>query len=266
MILMFSSAPPVFPPGVSAAEGAAAAVVAAPAGKLTKEQKITHLLNRIGYGPRPGDLERVLAIGIQRYIDLQLHPERIDDSAMDARLKDFQTLNMNSSELFEKYPRPKVAQKNPADSQSASQPSTRLPRDIGIELQQSKVLRAVSSERQLYEEMVDFWTNHFNIFMGKGADLWLLTEHDRDVIRKHALGKFQDLLEATAKSPAMLFYLDNWMSVAPPGHRVAQVDPLINQARRFLTDRFRLYRPRPEVVSGEWMPPQLTPMIAEEGV
>ena len=83
------------------------------------------------------------------------------------------------------------------------------------ELAQAKLLRAVYSERQLHEVMVDFWTNHFNVFAAKGANRWLITAYDRDVIRPHAMGKFRDLLEATAKSPAMLFYLDNWMSADP---------------------------------------------------
>ena len=83
------------------------------------------------------------------------------------------------------------------------------------ELQMSRILRAVYSERQLQEVMVDFWTNHFNVFAGKGADRWLLTAYDRDTIRPHTMGKFYDLLLADAQSPAMLFYLDNFQSVSP---------------------------------------------------
>ena len=83
------------------------------------------------------------------------------------------------------------------------------------ELVQGKLLRAIYSERQLEEVMTDFWFNHFNVFIGKGADRYLLTGYERDVIRPHALGKFEDLLVATAQSPAMLFYLDNWLSVGP---------------------------------------------------
>src|ERR1700752_3952335 len=86
---------------------------------------------------------------------------------------------------------------------------------ITTELQQAKLLRAAYSERQLDEVMTDFWFNHFNVFMGKGPDRYLLTAYERDVIRPHALGKFKDLLGATAKSPAMMFYLDNWLSVGP---------------------------------------------------
>ena len=80
---------------------------------------------------------------------------------------------------------------------------------------EGKLLRAIYSERQLQEVMTDFWFNHFNVFMGKGADRYLLTSYERDVIRPRALGKFEDLLVATAQSPAMLFYLDNWLSVGP---------------------------------------------------
>src|SRR5262249_41034985 len=89
------------------------------------------------------------------------------------------------------------------------------PERIITELQASRILRAVYSERQLQEVMVDFWTNHFNVFANKGADRWLLTSYDRDAIRPFAMAKFSQLLEATAKSPAMLFYLDNFQSVSP---------------------------------------------------
>jgi uncharacterized protein (DUF1800 family) len=86
---------------------------------------------------------------------------------------------------------------------------------IGGELSQAKLLRAIYSERQLDEVMTDFWYNHFNVFIGKGPDRYMINAYERDVIRPHALGKFKDLLMATAKSPAMLFYLDNWQSVGP---------------------------------------------------
>ncbi|HYG82414.1 MAG TPA: DUF1800 domain-containing protein, partial [Pyrinomonadaceae bacterium] len=89
------------------------------------------------------------------------------------------------------------------------------PQQLTAELQASRILRAVYSERQLQEVLVDFWTNHFNVFAGKGADRWLLISYDRDTIRPHTLGKFYDLLKATAESPAMLFYLDNFQSVSP---------------------------------------------------
>ncbi len=86
---------------------------------------------------------------------------------------------------------------------------------VARDLTEGKLLRAVYSNRQLDEVLTDFWFNHFNVFLDKGADRYLVTEYERDVIRPHVLGKFKDLLEATAKSPAMLFYLDNWQSVGP---------------------------------------------------
>ena len=109
------------------------------------------------------------------------------------------------------------------------------PRTIILELQQARLLRAVYSQRQLYEIMVDFWSNHFNIFAAKGADRWLTTSYDRDTIRPHALGKFRDLLLATARSPAMLFYLDNWLSVSPDGGRMRMP---ANARRRGLNENY----------------------------
>src|SRR6185369_11614884 len=113
------------------------------------------------------------------------------------------------------------------------------PERIITELQASRILRAVYSERQLQEVMVDFWTNHFNVFANKGADRWLLPSYDRDTIRPYAMGKFSTLLEATAKSPAMLFYLDNFQSVSPNASK--------NQAPRrprLLTELVNLQRRR----------------------
>ncbi len=222
--------------------------------KLSEEQRIMHVLNRLGYGARPGDVERVKAMGIDRYILWQLHPERIDDSAAEARLRDFESLRMSVAELYEKYPQPgqllRQLQRRgdlPADLAAARdnrikldneayrkairdyylQNNLRPPQFVTGELQASRILRAVYSERQLLEVMVDFWTNHFNVFAGKGADRWLLTSYDRDTIRPHTLGKFSDLLLATAESPAMLFYLDNFQSVSPN----AQVAQRPNQQR-----------------------------------
>jgi uncharacterized protein (DUF1800 family) len=116
------------------------------------------------------------------------------------------------------------------------QPTMAGPRMVILELQQAKLLRALHSNRQLYEVMVDFWSNHFNIYAAKGANRWLTTSYDRDTIRPLALGKFKDLLIATAKSPAMLFYLDNWMS-ADPNSRGAQMGGP-NNRRRGLNENY----------------------------
>jgi uncharacterized protein (DUF1800 family) len=126
---------------------------------------------------------------------------------------------------------------------------------VASELQEGKLLRAIYSERQFEEVMTDFWFNHFNVFMGKGADRYLLTSYERAVIRPHALGKFQDLLVATAKSPAMLFYLDNWMSVGPDSD-FAKYGP----ERREGNGGFGAVRPRR--MGGPWGPPWRPPLGA----
>jgi len=291
--------------------------------QMDEHKRAVHALNRLTFGPRPGDVQRVMAIGVDRWIAEQLHPERIDDSALDARLAQFRTLRMSTREIMENFPSQQMI-KAIADGRRGipSDPLRRAVYEAGLdryeekqdrkqgaaasngtsgdsnragdqedrsrhqedqmladtrvqelldmapdqrfaaalrlppaeqqsllaslqgkreeflegmspqqretivalrnpgqlvtdELMQGKLLRAVYSERQLQEVMADFWFNHFNVFMGKGADRYDLTSYERDVIHPHALGKFEDLLVATAKSPAMLFYLDNWLSVGP---------------------------------------------------
>jgi len=287
--------------------------------QMDQDKRAVHALNRLTFGPRPGDVERVQAMGVDRWIDQQLHPERIDDSALDTRLAPFRTLNMETRELMEDFPSGEMIKavaegrrSLPSDPlkravyqaqldqyaekqerKAGSGPSAAPPADaaakpsemsgedrlyadekirqlldmppdqrvaavlqmsaeerrtltaslrgkrdeffegmkprqreallalnnprqvVDDELVQAKLLRAVYGERQLQEVMDDFWFNHFNVFIGKGADHYLLTSYERDVIRPHSLGKFEDLLVATAQSPAMLFYLDNWLSVGP---------------------------------------------------
>jgi uncharacterized protein (DUF1800 family) len=312
------------------------------AGAMDDHKRAVHALNRLTFGPRPGDVERVAQMGVDKWIDLQLHPDKIDDAALQARLTPFRTLRMGTKEIVENFP-PSQLIKQIADgkaslprdptkraiyeaqlqryedkqdrkaeaaengavtntstsnngpicrdgacpvSADSAQPSdaayTRrreamqaanikllelldLPPDERIkeilklspeerrvmgnrakgpkadalmegmngqeketlqalnnpeqvvvdELMQAKLLRAAYGERQLDEVMTDFWMNHFNVFINKGADRFLLTSYERDAIRPHVLGKFEDLLVATAQSPAMMFYLDNWLSVGP---------------------------------------------------
>ena len=294
---------------------------------LTEDQAIVHALNRLGYGPRPGDVQRIKEMGIAKWIERQLRPESINDPAAEARLSRFSTLSMSSEALLEKFPRPAVAAKREgvtpqeyrkqqqeklqaarqaaenqqsADVQqkmtaqapgqpnddaqqnetmtpggssrqgaSNGSPQTMAPDELAeillpgaknianqngpgnrpgapamnfeqiqapqriiAELAMAKMDRAVYTEKQLYEQMVDFWFNHFNVFAGKGADRWLLTSYERDTIRPHAMGKFRDLLEATAKSPAMLFYLDNWQSVDPKAWARLQQEQAARRAYR----------------------------------
>jgi len=293
-------------------------------GQMDAQKRAVHALNRLTFGPRPGDVERVMAMGLDAWIDEQLHPDKINDSALESRLAPLRTLRMDTREIVENFPPPQLikAVENgkvslpsdpvkravyesqmerlerkkqrkqttsapagdaaadgdkvndeqlslrreqrrgaaakvqqlldlppgermkqilamPADERQAFAVSLRgANRDqfladmnpqqretilamnnpqqvVADELIEGKLLRAVYSDRQLQEVLTDFWFNHFNVFIGKSADRYLLTSYERDVIRVHAMGKFEDLLVTTAQSPAMLFYLDNWLSVGP---------------------------------------------------
>jgi hypothetical protein len=276
--------------------------------QISDDDRIRHALNRLTFGPRPGDVEQVKVIGLKKWIGLQLHPERIaENPVLVEKLKPLDSLMMSSKELVRNYPAPgivkqmvagkvpfpsdpdrrlliqKMVKKDeakqgdaavPADAPAAEKLSALLTPDeirslrtgtpqervsileafphdkqdevigalpqgmrqglfaiappelrrrieftggpaqvVARDLQEGKILRAVYSNRQLEEVLADFWFNHFNVFLDKGADHYLTTEYEREAIRPHVLGKFRDLLEATAKSPAMLFYLDNWESV-----------------------------------------------------
>ncbi len=319
---------------------------------LDDQKRAVHALNRLAFGPRPGDVERVRQMGVDKWIDLQLDPEKINDSALDARLAAFPTLRMDTNQIIEIFPPEQIirqvadgkaplprdpmlrvvyeaqlqrlddkkekkeeAKGGGAEARSASvaktscvdltcsasmngdaaptadtvetrrreacrrdnlktqeladlAPDDRMkeilamspedqivlaatrggkadalleglnprqketvealnnPEQVVVnELTQAKLLRAIYSERQLDEVMTDFWINHFNVFINKGQDRFLLTSYERDAIRPHVLGKFEDLLIATAKSPAMMFYLDNWLSVGPDSENALDTAP-----------------------------------------
>lgn len=276
--------------------------------KLDKNQQILHALDRLTFGPRPGDVDRVRSMGLKKWIDLQLHPDRIPENPeLAARLAPLESLSWTGWEVVEHFPTPQMiravaqgreplptdpllrasveqqvarfrARKGDATPETDSESSTPLkqilsPADIrtlrsgtpdakrellagmpaaklenlvvalprgmrqrlfafapvdvqrkillmntpqqvvAYDLSSAKLVRAVYSNRQLAEELDDFWFNHFNVFYNKGADRIMIPEYEREAIRPHVLGKFRDLLEATAKSPAMLFYLDNFQSV-----------------------------------------------------
>ena len=272
---------------------------------IPTEQKAEHVLNRLTFGARPGDLQQVKALGLKKWIDLQLHPERIPENpALERKLRPLDTIGMSTAQMLQSYPSPgqvkaMVAGKLPfpedpdkrmmvhrlaarlqgkTDQDSEKAPTPELasllasdqlrvlrtgspqekldlfgsfPRDrqdqllesmgqgmrmqlfgaakpelrrriqsangpqsmVVQDLAEAKLFRAVYSNRQLDEVLADFWYNHFNVFIEKGADHYLVTTYERDAIRPHVLSKFEDLLRATAQSPAMLFYLDNWESV-----------------------------------------------------
>src|SRR5882762_6374349 len=275
-----------------------------PISELSPDEAILHALNRLAYGPRPGDVERVRQMGLAKWIEQQMNPNAIDDRGVEARLEQFPTLRMSTAKLLAEYPQPKQQEKQAAakearterpgdaaaatiakdmsvksaqsprsgqahqDGQAAQEQTasaeniesmkddanaasmkqepaemnaatrgagkrdllgggdpnavpraiaddSKRPQRVVEELAMSKVARAIYSERQLQQVMDDFWFNHFNVFAGKGEDRWFLTSYERDVIQPHAMGKFRELLTATAKSPAMLFYLDNFLSADP---------------------------------------------------
>src|SRR5437868_3254991 len=206
----------------------AIATVAAPAGvwaqhaaPLSPRDSASHALNRLAYGPRPGEIERVARAGVLRWIDAQLRPDKIDDKDLARRERQFDVLQYDRSDLATLYAavqRARQERKRMGDTAADKpddSPVAVKGRRFAAQVQQLAVVRAALSPRQLYEVMVDFWTNHFNVYFAKGADRFLTPDYIEHTIRPHAMGKFEDLLIATAKSPAMLFYLDNWESVAP---------------------------------------------------
>lgn len=241
-----------------------------PAAKsLTEDQKIIHVLNRLGFGARPGDVEKVKAIGLQKYIDQQLNPASIDDSVAENRVKNIEVFKMSTAEVFAKYPNPgallrqleggRDAQANaqnrnappmpdPSKEQQMSETERRerqqkiqeLYREYDLrpanqilpQIVSNRILRAVYSERQLQEVMVDFWQNHFNVFSGKAAVRWYIPSYERDVLRKNALGNFKDLVIGTAQHPAMLFFLDNFESVAQNAQQNNAANGPLQQALR----------------------------------
>jgi uncharacterized protein (DUF1800 family) len=316
---------------------------------LTQQERAQQLLNRFTFGPRPGDVEQVLALTPEKWFEKQLNPASIPDSALDKRLSEFTTLNMQPDQALLLFPdrftlqqvaegkRPypsdpllaamyevqvykfnhdldmkkvdadgKPALTPPTDAEVAEQKKTdqaaaariagqlfSLPREqrmstliqlpvadriafttyvngdqknlllsqfnprereifngmaanigsnyqIVNELSEAKILRAILSERQLQEVMTDFWFNHFNIYIGKDSDQWYTTSYERDAIRKHALGKFRDLLLATATSPAMMVYLDNWQSIGPDSNAngVNPANPNSKKGNRGLNENY----------------------------
>jgi len=199
--------------------------------ELPADQQIIQALNRLTFGPKPGDVQKVREIGLDKWIDQQLRPDRINDSAMEQFVARYSSINRDQNDLLVQYAQQQREKREvkreradtsrmmtSADSMALRQQMQQrgnLTRQVVTQLQSSRVARAVASERQLQEVMTDFWENHFNIYAQKGGpEPYYLTDFDQNVIRPRALGKFRDLLEAVAQSPAMLFYLDNARSMA----------------------------------------------------
>ena len=188
------------------------------ASDLRNDERALHVLNRLGYGPKPGDIEAVSRLGVERYINLQLHPESIPlPDSLSARLSSLPAIGMSAGEALSQFQTAqKMAKAAAASGDTAGKEMRRdTAQRMAGQTAEARLIRAIDSPRQLEEVMVDFWFNHFNVFSGKGLDRALVASYERDAIRPFALGHFRDLLGATAKHPAMLFYLDNWISVAP---------------------------------------------------
>ncbi len=202
-----------------------------------------HVLNRLAFGPRPGEVNAVARMGVLRWVERQL--AGVEDPALEERERAFTLLRYDSDDLARavreaqrrrrERQRERAAMEDgsngmrddaPEASPEDAEPNMGNMRELRGQLSQLAVVRAVESQNQLHEVMADFWFNHFNVFHAKGADRYLLPAYVEQVIRPHALGSFEDLLIATAQSPAMLFYLDNTQSVAegavPPQVRRAQ--------------------------------------------
>ena len=194
--------------------------------QATDRDRAIHLLQRATYGPRPADIDAVLSDGISDWLDRQLHPERIDNAALETLLDGVPVASMSLNELAGQYPPNQVLQSVRQLSQSNSLEESdqrRLRRELGEHsprrildgLATTRITNAVHSERQIEEMMTAFWYDHFNVFWGKDATRLLVPGYERNAIRPHVFGKFEDMVLATAQHPAMLFYLDNFQSAAP---------------------------------------------------
>jgi uncharacterized protein (DUF1800 family) len=193
---------------------------------------VLHALNRLTFGPGPDDVERVQRMGLAAWIDQQLNPSRINDSAVETHLSS--------------TPAPPASFSDPKEARRAA-------REDVLNLAGERLTRAVYSDRQLEEVLVDFWFNHFNVYAGKGRTAEFVRDYENEAIRPYVFGKFRDLLGATAHHPAMLFYLDNWMSVDPDAAAKSQAPNPRSQNGGFRNPRRRFQFPRsqPQAAKGQ---------------
>ncbi len=176
----------------------------------TARARLVHVLRRLTFGPRPGDLAQITRVGWRAWVERQLEPESIPDRELERRLADFDALRMSNRELIDHY-RAKPRDDSPAEAKRVA----RLRRVPIQQLEEATLLRAIYSERQLFEVMCNFWRNHFNVDARKNACRFFAVNYEQQVIRRHVFGKFEDMLLASAKHPAMLVYLDNVFSQKP---------------------------------------------------
>ncbi len=212
--------------------------------ELTADQQAAQAVSRLTYGPRPGDVDRVMAMGTDRWIERQLEPQTIPDPALDGVLQGLPVWSIPIKVLTDSFPPQDIyirelrkargmapnaqLQLTPGDSIAMKAMNDRSNQYYN-QFQAAKVMRAQMSERQLVEVLTDFWENHFSVYVGKMPTRYTLLQYDRDIIRPRVLGKFRDLLGAVAHSPAMLYYLDNFQSVADSDHMTL---PELRQAQK----------------------------------
>jgi uncharacterized protein (DUF1800 family) len=231
-----------------------AAPVRAQIAAMTPRDSAIHVLNRLAYGTTPGLADRIAHEGVLRWVDRQLGVDGADDPGLKSVLARFDLLQTKPEDLLRTYVRVQMERRQDrrdaaADSMMSPEerlrrlpPEARELRALGAELPQLVVVRATESDRQLAEVMADFWTNHFNIFVGKNLDRAYLPSFIEETVRPRIFGKFEDLLIATAKSPAMMVYLDNAESIVPG----AEPPALDRMARARLRAFTRGRRGRPE--------------------
>ncbi|AFY55579.1 hypothetical protein Riv7116_3104 [Rivularia sp. PCC 7116] len=177
-----------------------------------QDSKILHIVNRLSFGAAPGDVVKVKEIGIDKYIQQQLTPESIPEpQSLKNQLSQLQTLKLTPAQLYSQYSVGTLTKPTP-EIRKKRRKKQRLIRKQAV---RARLLRATESPRQLQEVMVDFWYNHFNVYQNKGLTRLWMSAYEEQAIRPHVFGKFRDLLGATARHPAMLFYLDNWQNTAP---------------------------------------------------
>jgi uncharacterized protein (DUF1800 family) len=201
----------------------------------TANPKIIHLLNRLSLGIRPSEIEQVQKIGVDKYIQQQLNPDTIAQSPiLTDKLAKLETINLSPVELFQQYnPNRQLDGQQPV--QAVKKIQQQQVRQVTNQAIEARLWRSIYSERQLQEVMVDFWYNHFNVYADKGIDRLWVGAYEQQAIRPHALGKFRDLLGATARHPAMLFYLDNWQNSIPKQNKKGKVQGLNeNYARELM--------------------------------
>lgn len=187
----------------------------------SEEARISHLLGRITFGPRPGEVERVERQGLENYLSQQLHPESIPLPGNVSQVENLDAIKLSPSSLFISYGKPAIAMAAKADNNNTKVEKEKLKvlfkesyGKIHDETVQARLIRSAYSPRELEEVMVDFWYNHFNISMSKGLDHVWIGSYEQTAIRPYAMGKFKDLVWSTSHHAAMLFYLDNWQNTA----------------------------------------------------